>query len=76
MAPVTDFAVILLTQGLRPDDLQRAMQSLLAQQDVTTDIVVVGNGWKPSGLPLPGQCRRWKPNSKPVSGGMANKRNG
>ena len=45
------FGVVVLTQGRRPDDLHRALESLLAQQDVIMDIVVVGNGWEPTGLP-------------------------
>jgi len=43
--------VVLLTQGTRPDDLARGIRSLLAQQDVHLDIVCVGNGWQPTGLP-------------------------
>ena len=43
--------VVLLTQGTRPDDLARGIRSLLAQQDVLLDIVCVGNGWQPTGLP-------------------------
>ena len=43
--------VVSLTQGTRPDDLERGLESLLAQQGVTLDIVVVGNGWTPTGLP-------------------------
>jgi GT2 family glycosyltransferase len=43
--------VVLLTQGTRPDDLDRGIRSLLAQQGVTLDIVCVGNGWQPTGLP-------------------------
>jgi GT2 family glycosyltransferase len=43
--------VVVLTQGRRPDDLERAIRSLLAQQDVRLDIVCVGNGWQPIGLP-------------------------
>jgi GT2 family glycosyltransferase len=43
--------VVLLTQGTRPDDLARGIQSLLAQRGVDLDIVCVGNGWQPSGLP-------------------------
>jgi len=43
--------VVVLTQGTRPDDLDRAIRSLLAQQGVTLDIVCVGNGWQPTGLP-------------------------
>ncbi|TFB57359.1 glycosyltransferase family 2 protein [Cryobacterium sp. TMT1-62] len=43
--------VVLLTQGTRPDDLARGIRSLLAQQGVLLDIVCVGNGWQPTGLP-------------------------
>jgi len=41
---------VVLTMGTRPDDLRRAVDSLLAQQDVDVDVVVVGNGWQPTGL--------------------------
>jgi GT2 family glycosyltransferase len=37
--------------GTRPVDFPRALESLLAQQDVDLDVVVVGNGWAPVGLP-------------------------
>jgi GT2 family glycosyltransferase len=43
--------VVSLTQGGRPDDLARGLASLAAQQGVKVDLVVVGNGWAPSGLP-------------------------
>ncbi|MEY2850037.1 MAG: hypothetical protein RI885_2704 [Actinomycetota bacterium] len=43
--------VVVLTQGTRPDDLLRAARSVLDQRSVTTDIVIVGNGWAPVGLP-------------------------
>ncbi|CAN5267850.1 glycosyltransferase [soil metagenome] len=43
--------VVLLTQGTRPDDLARALDSVLAQRGVQLDIVVVGNGWQPRALP-------------------------
>lgn len=43
--------VVLLTQGTRPADLLRGAESLLAQQGVDLDIVCVGNGWVPTGLP-------------------------
>src|SRR5690554_5070110 len=43
--------VVVLTQGKRPDDLDVGIRSLLAQTGVTLDIVVVGNGWQPTGLP-------------------------
>lgn len=42
---------MLLTQGTRPDDLALGIHSLLAQRGVHLDIVCVGNGWEPSGLP-------------------------
>lgn len=43
--------VVCLTQGTRPEDLDRALASLLAQRGVELDVVVVGNGWEPTGLP-------------------------
>lgn len=43
--------VVVLTQGRRPDDLRRALQSVLAQRGVSLDVVCVGNGWRPEGLP-------------------------
>lgn len=43
--------VVVLTQGTRPADLDHGIRSVLAQQDVELDIVCVGNGWQPSGLP-------------------------
>ncbi len=45
------FGVIVLTQGRRSVELERGLRSLLAQRDVELDIVVVGNGWDPVGLP-------------------------
>ncbi len=45
------FGVVVLTQGKRQDDLNRGLQSLLAQKGVDLDIVCVGNGWNPTGLP-------------------------
>ena len=45
------FGVVVLTMGQRPDDLRRGLESLLGQQGVDTDIVVVGNGWVPTDLP-------------------------
>ncbi len=41
----------MLTQGKRPDDLRRGIESVLAQKGVELDVVVVGNGWEPTGLP-------------------------
>jgi GT2 family glycosyltransferase len=43
--------VVVLTMGTRPQELSRALESLLSQQDVDLDVVVVGNGWQPEGLP-------------------------
>jgi len=43
--------VVLLTMGRRPDDLARGLASLQSQVGVELDIVVVGNGWQPTGLP-------------------------
>ncbi len=43
--------VVSLSQGTRPDDLARGLSSLLVQEGVTLDIVVVGNAWDPVGLP-------------------------
>lgn len=43
--------VVVLTMGTRKEDLSRALQSVLAQQLVSLDVVVVGNGWKPEPLP-------------------------
>ena len=43
--------VVVLTMGQRPEELTRAIRSVLAQQLVMLDIVVVGNGWRPVFLP-------------------------
>ncbi len=45
------YGVVVLTMGSRPADLDRGLRSLLAQRDVDLDVVVVGNGWQPTGLP-------------------------
>ena len=42
---------IVLTQGRRPAELAAALDSLAAQVGVQLDVVVVGNGWQPEGLP-------------------------
>lgn len=46
-----DYGVVILTMGKRMDDLRRGIDSLLAQEGVNLDIVCVGNGWDPVGLP-------------------------
>jgi GT2 family glycosyltransferase len=51
MPSVPTVGVVSLTQGTRPDDLARGLSSLLVQRGVELDIVVVGNGWVPTGLP-------------------------
>jgi GT2 family glycosyltransferase len=45
------FACVVLTQGRRAGELELALDSLLRQRGVETDVVVVGNGWEPHGLP-------------------------
>ena len=45
------FGCVVLTQGGRPDELRRGIESVLAQRGATVDLVVVGNGWQPEGLP-------------------------
>ena len=48
---MTRVSVVVLSMGDRPDELARALSSLQSQQGVDLDIVVVGNGWEPNGLP-------------------------
>ena len=45
------FGVVVLTMGRRPEELDRGVRSVLAQEGVEADVVVVGNGWQPEGLP-------------------------
>lgn len=45
------YGVVVLTMGKRPEELHAAVNSVLTQRDVEVDIVVVGNGWVPTGLP-------------------------
>jgi GT2 family glycosyltransferase len=45
------FGCVVLTRGGRPDELRLSLESLLAQEGVDADVVVVGNGWEPTGLP-------------------------
>ena len=35
---------VILTMGDRPDELDRAIASVLGQRDVDLEVVVVGNG--------------------------------
>lgn len=48
---MTSVGAVVLSMGNRPAELDRALQSLLGQRDVDLDVLVVGNGWEPSGLP-------------------------
>jgi GT2 family glycosyltransferase len=45
---------VVLTQGRRPAELRAAIDSLARQRGVDVDVVVVGNGWDPAGLPVRG----------------------
>ncbi|OFE14592.1 glycosyl transferase [Humibacillus sp. DSM 29435] len=51
MSPRPQVAAVVLSMGNRPVELARAIDTLLAQEGVDLDIVVVGNGWEPTGLP-------------------------
>lgn len=42
---------VVLSQGNRPVELETTLQAVLAQREVVVDVLVVGNGWEPSGLP-------------------------
>ena len=42
-----DFGCVVLTMGKRPEELRLAVDSLIAQEDVKLDIIIVGNGWDP-----------------------------
>jgi len=48
---VTELGCVVLTMGNRPELLDRALGSILSQRGVAVDVVVVGNGWEPIGLP-------------------------
>jgi len=48
---VTDVGVVVLSMGNRPAELGRALRSVLRQRAVSSDVLVVGNGWEPTGLP-------------------------
>jgi GT2 family glycosyltransferase len=48
---MTRIGCVVLTTGSKPDDLRRALGSLAAQEGVELEVAVVGNGWRPEGLP-------------------------
>lgn len=43
--------VVILTRGNRPHELERAVDSARRQTGVEVSVIVVGNGWRPTGLP-------------------------
>lgn len=43
--------VVLLHMGDRPAEFATALETLHAQEGIDLDVVVVGNGWRPTGLP-------------------------
>jgi GT2 family glycosyltransferase len=45
------YGCVVLTAGRRPDDLRAAVESLLRQEGVALDVVVVGNGCEPEDVP-------------------------
>lgn len=50
MPDIPTVGVVVLTQGRRPAELRRGLESIAGQRGVTTDVVVVGNGWDPATL--------------------------
>lgn len=51
MPALTQVAAVVLSMGNRPTELATALDTLLAQEGVDLDIVLVGNGWRPEGVP-------------------------
>ncbi len=49
---MTWIGCVILSQGNRPAELARALDSVLTQTGVAVECVVVGNGWTPTGLPV------------------------
>lgn len=49
--PLPTVAAVVLSQGTRPTELAKALDTLLAQTGVELDVLVVGNAWQPEGLP-------------------------
>jgi GT2 family glycosyltransferase len=45
------YGCIVLTEGKRPEDLARSLDSLFRQRGVDVDVIVVANGSQPNGLP-------------------------
>lgn len=51
MTAAPTVGVAMLHMGDRPAELRRALATLRAQEGVRLDVVLVGNGWRPEGLP-------------------------
>jgi GT2 family glycosyltransferase len=62
------YGCVVLTEGRRTEDLRRALESLSRQRDFDVDVVVVGNGCEPHGLP-PGVKKVALPENLGVPGG-------
>ena len=50
-APRPRVAAVVLSMGNRPAELAKALDTLHAQRGVDLDVVLVGNGWRPEGVP-------------------------
>jgi hypothetical protein len=48
---MTSVGCVVLSQGDRPGPLSAALTSVLDQRDAAVEVLVVGNGWVPTGLP-------------------------
>jgi GT2 family glycosyltransferase len=44
------WSAVVLSQGDRPVELNRAIKSLFAQEGVKLEVIVVGNGWAPTDI--------------------------
>lgn len=51
MPDQVDVAVVILTRGDRPDELEQALRSVAGQHGVTTERIVVWNGVQPLAVP-------------------------
>lgn len=51
MSARAQWSAVVVTQGNRERQCAAAVESLLAQSGVDLEVIVVGNGWEPRGLP-------------------------
>lgn len=51
MSPRPSVGAVVLSMGDRTEELGLALDTLLSQEGVDLDVVLVGNGWAPNGLP-------------------------